>query len=140
MKRIYLIAIVSVFSLVCFSCRSSNRDQAISVGNKYMDAFMRVDPLEMAKFASPGIAGEFRMNHRRDSTGYHDMLREEFGKMGNTYVLDERASDIEKNEAELIYRIKQQDRDIVWATVELEMSRLDGKWLITDVDVDYPER
>lgn len=137
MKKIYLL-LMPVLALTVLSCSQKSRDEAVAVGNTYMDAFMKVDVQQMANYSVPKIAEEFRKNHREDTTGYHNILRQEFMKRGDGYVLDRRATEIEKNRAELVYRINAKESNVLWATVELDMVKIDGKWTITDIDVDYP--
>ena len=138
MKKVYLLLLMPLLAFTMFSCNQKSRSEAIAIGNSYMDNLMKADVMEMANYSEPKIAEEFRKNHMGDTTGYRNILMQEFMKRGDSYVLDDRETEIKSNEAELVYRINSKENNVLWASVELDMIKIDGKWTISEIDVDYP--
>ena len=137
MKKIYLL-LLPALAFTLLACNQKSRSEAVAVGNAYMDTFMKADVMEMANYSEPKIAEEFRRKHREDTTGYRNILMQEFMKRGDSYVLDDRETEIKSNEAEIVYRINSRESNVLWATVELDMIKIAGKWTISEIDVDYP--
>lgn len=138
MKKIYLLLFLPVVAVMALSCDRKNRDEAIAVGDNYMTAFMMVNVPEMAKYSAPNIAEDFLKHYREDSTGHHHKLREAFTKKVNKFTLDKHETDIKRDMAELVYMVSAEGEKMMWAKVELDMMKVEGQWMITDIDIDYP--
>lgn len=141
MKKLYLLASVVVMA-VAVSCGGSKGGPQ-DVADKFMKAFlvdMNID--DARQYVSDGLKSDFPETNNMNELEKHfiQIMKDHSKTHGYKFEYNPAESETESDDAEICYIVTAKGNPDFKGEASIELEKgADGKWLVTDYDVDRDE-